>query len=602
MENNTSQKNQQQDAYLERKMASGSFTGMVTTGFHLVSRLLLVPIILHFVPLSHYGLWSVCFIILSYAGMSAFGVQNAYIKYTAEYHALGDVEAINVLVSTGLTVVGLVCAAIFIAIALGAPLIMGLFEIDPGLKDLAQFMILGTTGAFLVELWLGAFKGVLEGLQEIALTRMIWLSSTLVEVVLVLVFLFLGYGIKGVMYAYVLKTVFEMLINVIMAFKKLNNFRIKPMIRRETFGALFVFGGKVQVLGILGIFIGTFDRIVVTAMLGLDATGLFEVGRKLPFTGRNITSAALAPFLPAASSLDHYWQESHWLTTHEKFYKYTGLCLLSVVFSMAAACPFLAVFWKQNGFAVADPYLWGMVFCGLSLLYPGIPLMAWFNRFMGKGESLVADRLKTIYLNGCRHINIINTIFYVYILAAAPQLLLAWVGPGYNKAVPITVLIALTTFIHLGTGVGTAIFKGLNRTGRELEYALVQMILALIWVPGLAYTSGLLGAVAGTAMSTTVASLYFIWRSNIAFHVSFMDYMKHTLLPGIAPVFAGCMVFMALRNLPSFSRWWTVVEILVSGVGYLVLTGIILKHWFLTQDELQAILKPLARFKRHSLV
>lgn len=127
---------------LGRRMALGSAVGMGATGVYLVSRLLLVPIILHYVSLAHYGLWSVCFIVLSYAGMSGFGVQNAYVKYTAEYRAKNDVDSVNVLMSSGLTVMGLVCAAIFAAIYFGSRLIMGWFHVDPGLEQLAELMIL----------------------------------------------------------------------------------------------------------------------------------------------------------------------------------------------------------------------------------------------------------------------------------------------------------------------------------------------------------------------------------------------------------------------------------------------------------------------------
>jgi|GEM_PF-635425 len=585
---------------LGRKMAMGSVVGMAATGVYLVSRLLLVPITLHYVSLAHYGLWSVCFIVLSYAGMSAFGVQNAYVKYTAEYSVNNDVDSVNVLMSSGLTVMGMVCAAIFAAIFLGSHFIMEWFHVDPALRELSEVMILGTAAAFLVELWLGAFKFFLEGLQEIALARMIWLAATLVEVGLVIGFLVKGYGIKGVMYAYVIKTFFEMMLDTIFAFRRFRGLRIRPMLKREAFDALFVFGGKVQALGVLGIFLGTFDRIVVTAILGLNATGLLEVGRKLPFTARSITGAAFAPFLPAASSLGHYWEESPRPKVPEKLNKYGRLCALTVVVSMAGAIPFLAMGMGKSGISISNPRAWIMVICGLSVLWPGIPLLKWFRQFMKGGERLVAEETKAIYLNGCRHINLINFILYAFILCAAPQLLLAWVGPGYGSAIPITWLVAVMSIVHLATGVGTSIFKGVNRTGRELEYTLIQLFLALIWIPGLTYEGGLLGAVAGTLISIVVPSFYFIQRTNVAFRIPFREYCAATLLPGMAALIAGAVVFTGLRLMPGLSRWWTVGEIFVAGGIYLIIVFLILKRWFLSPREWETLLKPFLKFIRHN--
>ncbi len=585
-----------QTSTLARKMALGSAVGMAATGVYLVSRLLLVPIILFYVSLAHYGLWSVCFIILSYAGMSAFGVQNVYIKYTAEYNVHNDVSSVNVLMSTGLTIMGMICTAIFGTLAFGSQLIMDGFHVDPKLQELAKVMILGTAAAFLMELWLGAFKCLLEGLQEIALARMVWLASTLLEVGLVVGLLVLGYGIKGVMYAYVIKTLFEMVLDTFFAFRRFKGLRIRPMLKREAFDALFVFGGKVQALGILGIFLGTFDRIVVTAMLGLNATGLFEVGRKLPFTARSVTGAAFAPFLPAASSLGHYWEESPWPKLPEKLGKYGRLCALTAVVSMAGAIPFLAMGLRKNGISVSDPYTWLLLICSLSILWPGIPLLRWFWNFMKGGERLVAEETKAIYLNGCRHINLINFILYAFILAAAPQLLLAWVGPGYGRAIPIIYLVGVMSFVHLATGVGTSIFKGVNRTGRELEATLIQLVLALIWIPGLAYLGGLLGAVAGTLVSMVVPSFYFIQRTNVAFRIPFREYCSRTLLPGVAALIAGALVFAGLRLMPELSRWWTVAEMLGFGGVYLVLAAVILKRWFLSPQEWEILLKPVMKF------
>ncbi len=585
---------------LGSKMAMGSVVGMGATGVYLVSRLLLVPITLHYVSLAHYGLWSVCFIVLSYAGMSAFGVQNAYVKYTAEYSVKNDIDSLNLLMSSGLTVMGLVCAAIFAAIFFGSQVIMGWFHVDPELEQLAEVMILGTAAAFLLELWLGAFKFFLEGLQEIALARLIWLAATLLEVALVIGFLVKGYGIKGVMYAYVIKTLFEMMLDTLFAFRRFKGLRIRPMLRREAFDALFVFGGKVQILGVLGIFLGTFDRIVVTAMLGLNATGLLEVGRKLPFTARSVTGAAFAPFLPAASSLGHYWEESPRPKFPEKLHKYGKLCALTAVVSMGGAVPFLVLELAKSGLSFSDPRAWILPICCLGVLWPGIPLFKWFRNFMKGGERLVADETKTIYLNGCRHINLINFILYAFILCAAPQLLLAWVGPGYDNAIPITWLVAVMSFIHLATGVGTSIFKGVNRTGRELEYTLIQLILALIWIPWLAHLSGLVGAVVGTLISIVIPSLYFIQRTNVAFRILFREYFTATLLPGVAALLSGAVVFAGLQWMPVLSRWWTMAEILVAGCVYLVVAALILKRWFLSSREWEALLKPVLKYIRRA--
>lgn len=594
MENQDSQKK-----ILERKIARGSVIGMIATGFYLVSRLLMIPMILHYVSMAHYGMWSICFVILSYAGMTSFGIQNAYVKYVAQYFKQNNIRSINILLSTGLTVMGLLCTLIYAVIALASPLIIKQFNIDPDLTSLAVFMLLGTSAAFLLELWLGAFKSLLEGLQEIALTRTVWLVATLLEVALVILFLSAGYGIKGVMYAYVIKTVFEMGTHLFYAFQRLDGLKIKPMLNREPFEALFVFGGKVQGVGILSIFINTFDRVAITSLLGLEANGMFEVGRKLPFTGRSVTRAAFTPFLPAASASEHYWEKGHLPSLKEKATKYGSLFLMGVLISITCMLPYGIIILKARGLSIdniiSNPLLLTIFTSSIALVYPGIPLFKWFKNFMQKGETLFSEDIYQMYISGSRRINLINAILYSYIIAAAPLLLFAWVGPAANGIVSITIIISISSFIHVSTGLGTSILKGINRTGRELEYIVMQLSMVLILIPGCALAGGLHGAVVGTALSSAVPSLFFMWRTNRVFKIDCVYYIKKTLEPCIAPCIGAFIIGVSLRLMPDFSRLTTLVEIVASGLLYLVLTGFILKKWFLRQNEWSRLTQPIQK-------
>lgn len=583
---------------LGRRVAAGSIMGMGANVVFLASRLALTPFILAYVSLADFGLWSVCFIVLSYAGLTAFGIQNAYVKYVAQYNAEGNLESASVLVSTGLVVMTGVSLLLFAALLGCVPLFMTLFDIDPGLRELAGFMILGTAAAFLLDLTFSAFRGVLEGMQEIVLSRSVWLAATLLELALVFVFLPLGYGIRGVLYAYALKTVFEVLVNMFFAFRKVPGLRVGPRyVRREALHALFVFGGKVQFLGVLGIFLGTFDRIVTTAMLGLSATGLFEVARKLPFTGRSITGAAFVPFLPAASSLGGDWLKSPAPTVQQKFRKYVALCLLALVGSCFLIAPLAFYDWQQRGYGWSEPSFWAMCLSIFLIFFPGIQILAWLRRFIRGGEYLESPKLVELYLTGCRHINLVNFTLYAFLAAAANELLYTWLGTGYDGAEHIMRVICIVSLVHLATGAGTAVFKGVNRTGRELEYTLMQLVLALLWIPGLAWSYGLYGAVLGVALSTIPPSLYFIVRTNQALRIAWREYFVRTVLPGFAPILSGGLVWLVLSQLPQFSRWTTLFVLGGLGLGYLIVTAFLLWALFVTQEEMGMVRNAFSRLR-----
>lgn len=577
------------------RVASGAAVAVVANVIYLASRIVTTPYILQHVSIAEYGLWAFCFVILSYAGMSAFGINNSYIKYTAEYVAIGRTERIGGLLSTGIGILG-ACSAIFFAgLWLCAPLLVRLFGIGPQLADTAVFLLLGTASVFLVDLTLGAFRGVLEGLQEVAASKLIWLASTLLEVVLLVGFLAAGAGIRGVLYAYMLKTLADVAGTMMVVWRRLPDLRVGPsQVGRAFCHELFVFGGKVQVLGLIGMFIGSLDRIITTSMLGLEATGLFEVGRKLPFTARSITGAASAPFLPAASAMAGWWEQSPSLTVRQRGWKYASLCIVTVLAGAPALAPWLWGMWHdqpdgKTRFMVAAA-MWGAL-----CLVPGISAVRRQCALLRPGEWLEAPDLRALYLKGARYLNGINYVLYGFIIAAGPQILFAWVGPGYDGAAEISLSVALMCVVHLATLPCSSMMRGVDRSGRELEAVLVHLVLLLLWTPAWTVSHGLMGTVWGVTLSTVASSVHFIARTNLAFRISTADYWRSAITPAGPPLLAGLAVYGACAMLPALGRWQMLA--VVGGLGgvYCAACVLLMRRYVFAAEEWNAMLDVFGR-------
>lgn len=569
-----------------KKLAVNSIVGIASQLINLVSRIAITPFVLSYISLKEYGLWTICFVILSYAGLSAFGVNNAYVKYVAEYQANQQFQKINELMSTGIICMTALCLVLYAVLGAGVPFLLYKFGVDSKFQQLATTLILGTAMAFLIEIGLGGFKGLLEGLQEIALVSYVFLLMGIVEVVLIFILLPRGFGIKGMLYAYIIKTILLVGILALFSFRTLPGLRVRfSLLRREALHSLFVFGGKIQAMGLMSIFIETFDRVVTTSLLGLSATGLIEVGRKFPNTARGFSGPAFAPFIPAASFLGGWWEESQWPTFGEKVQKYGRLVILSIIVGLAgillitliAQDKLLLLSWTINP-------LW--ITATLAALLLVLWLTGWVRHYKNISEYFVGDDVKTIFLKGSRHINLLNFIVFTFLIIVADRLIFAWLGPGYETAVAILVVVAISNLIHQGTGPGTSIFRGINRSGREFEYTLIQFVLVICWIPAMTVLLGVIGAALGFSLSAIAASVYFYWRSFRAFRIPLLEALRVTVLPGLAPILAGIALRAVLMLLPGFSRWQTIFILGIILIVYLGLTFILLRQWFLTQEEL----------------
>jgi len=571
---------------VSRKLAVNSAVGMVTQALHLVSRIAVTPFVLSYIPLREYGLWTICFVILSYAGLSAFGVNNVFVKYVAEYQSRDDTPAISRLMTTGVLAMSSLCALMFAILWTALPWFMDRHGVDPAFEDMASVLILGSAAAFLLDIAMGGFRGMLEGLQEIALMSFLSLASVFLEVALIFVLLPLGMGVYGMLAAYAAKTVILNLVLARLCFSRLKGLRMAPAFFDKSCLKLFlVFGGKIQLIGFMGIFIETFDRVIAGSFLGLEAAGLIEIGRKFPNTARGFSGAAFGPFMPAAAYLGGWWEGGVWPTPGQKLKKYLRLAGLALALGLAVVAVPLALVGGGIELSSLPAFTAKPTFVVACALVAWLALAGWLRSYVNKDERFVGEGVRRVFLVGSRHINLINITVFAFLIAVSDRLVLAWVGPGYDQATAILIIVAVSNMIHQSTGPGTYVFRGIDRVGFEFEYMLVQFVLCLVWIPAMTIMHGVLGAAAGFSGAAVVASLYFFVRAFKALSIPLGEALRVTALPGLAPVACAALVRGAMILLPTGTRWTMVVQIGLLGLAYLVLTLWALKRWFLTGEE-----------------
>ena len=271
---------------------------------YLVSRFFIPPFVLAHVSLAAYGLWATAFILVSYLGISTLGISNVYIKYVAQYAAQRDYERANRLLSTGLTITVPACVLIFLGLCFLWPQLLHWLHIPGNLQADAHEVLLVVIAIFLASISLSAFRDALTGMQQNASTLYVWVAAYLLETGLIFLLVGMGRGIRGLAEAFLVRTAFEVVMSTVLAYRKLPWLRVRPsLFSRDAVHVLFSFGGVVQVTALLAIFLNSVERAVAAPLAGLAATGLLDIGQKLPSMAASVPSAFAGAFLPAASYL-----------------------------------------------------------------------------------------------------------------------------------------------------------------------------------------------------------------------------------------------------------------------------------------------------------
>ena len=564
---------------IQQKMAGNALSGMIATGIYLVSRLILTPFILNYLTLAEFGLWSLCFIILSYASMGGFGINSTYIRYTARYLAEGRQSEIGRLLSTGIACMLVFSLFFILLLYLFMPLIHDIFQIDKAQQSIATPIFLGTAVVFSLELTLGGFRFIINGLHEIAKEKTITTFAGLAEVAAIIAFLLFGTGIMGLLYAYALRVILETWSCGLLIRRLLPGIRLSPrLINHEHFRLFFVFGGKVQALGAVGIFLNALDRIFVTAISGLAAVGMFEIGRKLPFTAKKISESAFGPFLPTAAHLDASWEKESHDSPAKRSRNYVHIALFMFI---AGSVP--ALFLPSVNRMLPIPAESAAPLLAVVSIVLFIPL----RKKHRHGEQLSKGELRMLYLNGLRYTNLVSITTFAFLIAAATPLINAWVGTGYNEAIILMVFISLAYTMQLSTGPGNLIFRGIDRNGREFEYLLAQLVLVLLWLPSATASYGLAGAAGALAAASSASAIFFFWRSNFTFQISLKELTRHAIIPALVPLIPAAGIYITTLTLPSGGRIETIMIVLGYGILYITVTLTILWYTVLNADEKQ---------------
>ncbi|WP_297573692.1 lipopolysaccharide biosynthesis protein [uncultured Deefgea sp.] len=278
---------------------------MMARLLYLISRLALPPLVLNYVGLAEYGLWSIAFVLVGYLGLSVSGLATVYVREIALAHDRNDALYASKMLSTGVALALLIGGIFCALVAMFMPIIISWFKIEPQLNTLAGHLLLLTCLIFLADLTLGAWGYVLNGLKLIHEQQRIWVASFILEWGIAAALLALGQGINALLWAFLLRYVLSI---------SLSWWRVKHAWPALTLHPKYVsklhlqpflnLGLRAQLSDTWAILLHSADRMLAGLNFGAATAGLMDLGSKLPSTATSITSGISQALLPHAASLD----------------------------------------------------------------------------------------------------------------------------------------------------------------------------------------------------------------------------------------------------------------------------------------------------------
>lgn len=339
---------------LSRKIIRNTVFNFMGRSWAMVVGLLLMPYMISVLGVERFGVWPLVFPITRYLGMFDLGAGTASVKYIAEYHTRREYDALNGIVNTSFVFYLIFGCCLIALVAACSDFILRFLRIPPAVFDEARFVLLGGAAILSLSNAFSVFEAVTKGLQRMEVTNTVAVLASLVDLVGTVVFLQLGYGLKGLVYKEVLVFILTAGLFVFFAFKLLPSLKVGlRFCRRESLWVLLGYGIKVQVSQMADLASSQVDKVLLGYFLGLSPVTFYELGAKVVLASKRMTRVLTSAIMPAASEIEARRDPETLLRLYFRASKYLALAATPLFLLVIFAAPLIMQSWMGTGYELS---------------------------------------------------------------------------------------------------------------------------------------------------------------------------------------------------------------------------------------------------------
>jgi O-antigen/teichoic acid export membrane protein len=200
-----------------------------------------------------------------------------------------------------------------------------------------------------------------------------------------------------------------------------------------------------------------------------------------------------------------------------------------------------------------------------------------------EGTPEQRESVQKLYLKGCRYMNLTTAYICGFIAACAGPLFQVWMGKIFPGAVYLMVSFTIATQVHLLTGPGTSILRGIGRPKEEFYYCIPNVLFLCLTVPLARLIEGhwsVLGIGTAVPAATLLASIYFLIHANRVLQIPGRLYFNRVFAPGLLPYLLGLIfTYPVVYAVHESSRWIGALWIGLAGLLYTALVAFVIDRF-----------------------
>lgn len=333
------------------KLLRHTFFNLIGLGAPLLVAVGTIPVLIHELGPSRFGLLTLIWAVVSYFGLFDLGLGRALTQQLAVVFADKDYQKVGPLVGTAMVLMALLGVAAGVLMAAAAPWGVSLINDVPDRQEVINAVFAMALAMPFIVLTSG-FRGILEAKHAFGVINLIRLPMGLFTFLGPLVVVFYGGGTRLDYVAWVLVAgrVIACGVHAYFAWQALSKERSSFVWRADLVKFLCISGGWLTVSNIVSPFMGYVDRFVIGAIVSASAVAYYTTPQELITKLWIVPGALTAVLFPAFAAQMARRDEQTW-ELFKKAVQWLFVALLPVTVALALFAHELLAIWINPGFA-----------------------------------------------------------------------------------------------------------------------------------------------------------------------------------------------------------------------------------------------------------
>ena len=268
--------------------------------------LAVTPLLLTGLGLQMYGVWALLATFIRYSSGVDLGFGPSVTKYVATYAASEERLRVRQVITFATLAYFVIGAVIFVPVQLLAFPIAHALHTPPSLDGHIQILAFGFSYTIFAILVSGGLSSALIGLGRLGIASAISGAGQLTFAVAAAIGMLGHFGLPSLCLALCVQYTLVLIANIVILSRSLNGspFVAPWNLELLVVKRMFAFGGWVTVSTIMVLINAETDVVIIAAIVGLSAAGVFDLGNRLARLVRVISYYTNAAVMPSLSRLE----------------------------------------------------------------------------------------------------------------------------------------------------------------------------------------------------------------------------------------------------------------------------------------------------------